>query len=85
MRLCLYILCFLSAFCCDITFQLFSRERGGALDQKNPDLYSFHENVRTKKCLNGNWKNGQVKVPTYKYFYTLRQIHKCILKRKKNS
>ena len=35
-------LCFLTAFCSDVTSQLFSWERGGALDVKNPDPYYSH-------------------------------------------
>ena len=34
-----YPLCFLTAFCSDVTSQLFCRERGGASDSKNPDLH----------------------------------------------
>ena len=34
-----YPLCFLTAFCSDVTSQLFSWERGGASDIKNPDPY----------------------------------------------
>ena len=32
-------LCFLTASCSDVTSQLFSWERGGASDVKNPDPY----------------------------------------------
>ena len=34
-------LCFLTAFCCDATSQLFSWKGGGALDVKNPDPYYY--------------------------------------------
>ena len=34
-----YPLCFLAAYSSDVTSQLFSREREGASDSKNPDLY----------------------------------------------
>ena len=34
-----YPLCFLTAYSFDVASQLFSRERGGASDSKNPDLY----------------------------------------------
>ena len=34
-----YTLCFLTAFPSDVMSQLFGRERGGASDSKNPDLY----------------------------------------------
>ena len=34
----IYPLWFLTAFCCDVMAKIFSRERGGASDQKNPDL-----------------------------------------------
>ena len=39
-----YPLCFLTALCCDVTSQLFTRERGGVLGLKNPDLYYFKSN-----------------------------------------
>ena len=35
-----YPLCFLTAFCSDVISRLFSKERGGASDSKNPDLYT---------------------------------------------
>ena len=35
----IYTLCFLPAYSSDVTSQLFSRERVGASDWKNPDLY----------------------------------------------
>ena len=34
--------CFDTAFTSDVTAQLNSRERGGAPDTKNPDLYYYH-------------------------------------------
>ena len=37
----IYPLCFLTVFCCDITSQLFSRERGGESDKKTDLYYSL--------------------------------------------
>ena len=38
----IYPQCFCNAFTSDVTAQLNDRERGGALDTKNPNLYYFH-------------------------------------------